>query len=98
MTRQTELEKRLNDLIRFITDATAEAHAGTVPELGNLDQDVDAVCEDLAEVKPDEVTDLPHLSSLMGEMISCLENLGRALMSLDPETESSGGDRTGTQQ
>lgn len=70
------LRKRLDAMIETVREACRRTESGTLADLGHLDEDVARLCADVERAAPD---DAHAVGAAMGDMISALEDLARAL-------------------
>ncbi len=76
MSNEEDLKTRFEGMITFITDSCAQIRADQMVQLGNLDTDVNALCNDVKDL-PAEVGQA--VRPLMETMIARLDELAQAL-------------------
>lgn len=83
MSDADTLKKRFEDLIKFITESTDMVQNNAMPELGDLDANVTALCKDVEGADPEVAKEI---QPLMGEMITKLDTLENELKSFHDRT------------
>lgn len=76
MSDVQDISIRMQDLIHFIEDASESVRSGVMTDLQGLDEEVASLCDRTISLPPEQALEV---QPLMAEMISRLEDLGRAL-------------------
>lgn len=76
MADKQSLEKRFEDLRIFIESATNDAEKGKIKDMKPLEREVEALCKDVEQSKPETAT---QMKPVLADMIERLDHLADAI-------------------
>ena len=85
-TGEKDLKSQFEELIAFITEANEKALSGTMPELGNLDSTVTALCQNVEGLDEEKAKEF---ETVMAQMILKLDELAQTLTNYQTNKEAS---------